>query len=178
MTSLPGPDPDEVVRGDGVAQAAGGAPDEVARPAAPEASSGAHLDGTSVPALLDLAAARFILLTTFRASGEPVATPVWVGRDGDALVVLTPAASGKVKRLRKNARVLVQPCGRFGAPRDGAPALAATARILERPEDVERARQVIRNAYPVESRVVLGIERLIERARGRSATPRLALHLR
>ncbi len=132
---------------------------------------------TAAPALLDLARERFVLLTTYRASGAPVSTPVWVGRDGDALVVLTPAGSGKVRRLRADARVRVQPCGRFGAVRDGAPAVDGTAEIRQAPADVLRARRVVREAYPVESRVVLGLERLAERLRGRGPTPRLALHL-
>ena len=42
----------------------------------------------AVTPLLALAEARFISLTTFRRSGEPVSVPVWVGRDGDVLVVL------------------------------------------------------------------------------------------
>ena len=64
--------------------------------------------------LLALAEQRFVLLTTYRRSGEAVSTPVWVAREGDALVVLTPARSGKAKRLRRDPRVQVQPCGRFG----------------------------------------------------------------
>ncbi len=48
----------------------------------------------------DVAGERFVSLTTFRRDGTPVATPVWIARDGDALVVTTPADSGKVKRLR------------------------------------------------------------------------------
>jgi len=132
---------------------------------------------TGAPALLDLARERFVLLTTFRASGEPVSTPVWVARDGHALVVLTPSGSGKVRRLRADPRVRVQPCGRFGAVREGAPAVDATAAVRESPDDVARARRSVREAYPVESRVVLGIERLAERVRGRGPAPRLALHL-
>jgi PPOX class probable F420-dependent enzyme len=130
-----------------------------------------------VTPLLALAEERFISLTTFRRSGEPVSTPVWVGRDGDALVVLTPAGSGKVKRLRSDARVEVRPCGRFGAVADGIEPLAATAQVREAHPDVARARATIRRAYPIESRIVLGIERLVERLRGRPRTPRLALHL-
>ena len=38
--------------------------------------------------LLSLADARFVSLTTFRRSGAPVSTPVWVARDGGSLVVL------------------------------------------------------------------------------------------
>jgi PPOX class probable F420-dependent enzyme len=128
-----------------------------------------------VTALLSLADARFVSLTTFRRSGERVSTPVWVGRDGDALVVLTPAGSGKVKRLRRDPRVELTPCGRFGRVDDAAVPVAATAQVREAPADVERARATIRRHYPIESRIVLGIERLIERLRGRPRTDRLAL---
>ena len=125
--------------------------------------------------LLPLADARFLSLTTFRRSGEPVSTPVWVGRDGEKLVVLTPAGSGKVRRLRHDPRVEIRPCGRFGRVADGVEPVAGTAEVRERPADVVRARETIRRAYPIESRLVLGIERLVERLRGRPRTERLAL---
>jgi len=128
-----------------------------------------------VTPLLSLADARFVSLTTFRRSGERVSTPVWVGRDGAALVVLTPAGSGKVKRLRHDSRVELAPCGRFGKVEDGVVPVPATADVRDAPADVERARATIRATYPIESRVVLGIERLIERLRGRPRTQRLAL---
>ena len=122
-----------------------------------------------------MADARFVSLTTFRRSGEPVSTPVWVGRDGGSLVVLTPADSGKVKRLRHDPRVEIRPCGRFGAVADGVEPVAGTAEVREHPDDVERARATIRRTYPLESRLVLGIERIVERLRGRPRTERLAL---
>jgi PPOX class probable F420-dependent enzyme len=125
--------------------------------------------------LLPLADARFVSLTTFRRSGERVSTPVWVGRDGEALVVLTPARSGKVKRLREDPRVELAPCGRFGKVEDGVVPVAGTAEVRESRADVDRVRATISRHYPIESRVVLGIERLIERLRGRPRTERLAL---
>ena len=127
--------------------------------------------------LLALAEHRFVSLTTFRPSGERVSTPVWVGRDGNALVVLTPAGSGKVQRLRHDPRVELAPCGRFGAVADGVQPVSGVAEVREGPADVVRARETIRRTYPVESRLVLGIERLIERLRRRPRTPRLALHI-
>jgi uncharacterized protein len=114
--------------------------------------------------LLSLASERFISLTTFRRSGVAVSTPVWVGRDGDALVVLTPAGSGKVRRLRHDPRVQIRPCGRFGAVADGAVPVDGIAEIREQEDEVD-------------SRIVLGIERGLERLRRRPATPRLALHI-
>lgn len=127
--------------------------------------------------LLALADKRFILLTTYRRSGEAVSTPVWVGREGDALVVLTPAKSGKVRRLRRDPRVQVRPCGRFGKVPEGAEPIAGTAEVREDPVDVERARATIRRTYPIESRVILGLERILERLRRQPPTTRLALHI-
>jgi uncharacterized protein len=130
-----------------------------------------------VTSLLTLADERFISLTTFRRSGEPVSTPVWVGRDGEAIVVLTPAGSGKVKRLRHDPRVEVRPCGRFGKVADDAQPVAGVAELRAQPADVERARASIRTAYPIESRVVLALERLVERLRGRPRTTRLGVYI-
>jgi PPOX class probable F420-dependent enzyme len=125
--------------------------------------------------LLPLADSRFVSLTTFRRSGDTVSTPVWIGRDGSSLIVLTPAGSGKVKRLRTDPRVEIRPCGRFGKVAEGVAPVAGTAQLREGPADVEKARATIQRTYPVESRLVLGIERLVERLRGRPRTERLAL---
>jgi uncharacterized protein len=128
-----------------------------------------------VTSLLALAESRFVSLTTFRRSGAAVSTPVWVGRAGGSLVVLTPVGSGKVKRLRHDPRVEIRPCGRFGKVPDGVEPVAGTAELREDPADVERARSTIRRTYPLESRLVLGIERLVERVRRLPRTERLAL---
>lgn len=61
-----------------------------------------------------LSQSKYLSLTTFRKSGEAVATPVWVVRDGDHLYVTTKSDSGKVKRLRNNAHVLLAPCDMRG----------------------------------------------------------------
>lgn len=60
--------------------------------------------------LTRLSQGKYLSLTTFRKTGEEVATPVWVARDGDRLVVTTEATSGKAKRLRNSGRVLLAPC--------------------------------------------------------------------
>ncbi|MGW2253134.1 PPOX class F420-dependent oxidoreductase [Kitasatospora sp. NPDC001660] len=57
-----------------------------------------------------LASAKYLLFTTFRQGGTGVPTPVWVARDGDALVFTTVTRTGKVKRLRHRTDVLVGPC--------------------------------------------------------------------
>ncbi|WP_204693549.1 PPOX class F420-dependent oxidoreductase [Geodermatophilus bullaregiensis] len=127
--------------------------------------------------LLSLAEERFILLTTYRRSGEAVSTPVWVGRQGDALVVLTSARSGKVKRIRRDPRVLVQPCGPFGKVPKGVEPMAGIAEVREDPTDVERVTAIIRRTYPIESRVFMLLEPLHEWLRRQAPVAHYALHI-
>lgn len=46
------------------------------------------LNGMS-PEQSALAAHEYVLLTTYRANGDPVGTPVWIAPDGDDLLVAT-----------------------------------------------------------------------------------------
>ena len=112
------------------------------------------------PAFAALGDERFVSLTTFRRSGERVSTPVWVARDGDALVVTTPEASGKVKRLRNDPRVELRPCGRMGRVEEGVEPVAGVAEVLADADSSERLTGIVRKKYGLEYRVVLGIERL------------------
>ncbi|MGW6117666.1 PPOX class F420-dependent oxidoreductase [Nocardia sp. NPDC055165] len=64
----------------------------------------------------ELAAGKYLLLTTFRRDGTAVPTPVWVMRDGRALAVWSVADAGKVKRIRNGGRVSVAPCDWRGKP--------------------------------------------------------------
>lgn len=117
---------------------------------------------------------RFLSLTTFRRSGEPVSTPVWIARDGDSLIVTTPAASGKVKRLRNDPRVELRPCSRFGKVEAGAEPVAGLAEILTDATSQDRLEAILRKKYGLEYRIVLGIERLGKRGESK----RLILSIR
>jgi uncharacterized protein len=114
-----------------------------------------------------LAAHKFVLLSTFKKNGDAVATPMWVGRDGDHLFVWTPADSWKVKRIRNDPRVTLVPCGRFGKPHKGAHSVAGTAEVITQPAIVERLTEVIRRKYGLQFRVVTFIERLAARGQKR-----------
>ena len=96
-----------------------------------------------------LARARYLSLTTFRRDGTPVATPVWVARQGDELVVYTARSSGKVKRLRNNNRVLLAPCDMRG--RVTGDVVEGTARLQD---DAETAVTIslIRRRYGLQAR--------------------------
>ncbi|WP_309134945.1 PPOX class F420-dependent oxidoreductase [Cellulomonas sp.] len=106
---------------------------------------------------------RYVSLTTFRRSGEPVATAVWLARDGDDLVVTTSAGSGKVKRLRHDPRVELRPCDRFGRVADDAQRVAATAEIVGADVDEPHRMGLLRDKYGLEYRAVTALERLTRR---------------
>jgi len=80
----------------------------------------------------ELAAERYVLLTTFRKNGEGVATAVWIAALADgSLGFTTGGDSGKVKRIRNSSRVLLQPCDMRGRITAGSTATEATARTVE-----------------------------------------------
>lgn len=119
----------------------------------------------------------YVLLTTFRRDGRPVPTPVWVapldGRDGTRLVLVTEDTTGKVKRLRREPRVLLAPCsvrGRaYGRPVD------ATAALLPEAE-VAAAERALATKHGVLFRVFDGVEGLLRRS-GRMTGHRVAVGL-
>jgi PPOX class probable F420-dependent enzyme len=82
------------------------------------------------PTFASLAAEKYVLLTTFRKTGVGVPTAVWVAPDGDDLVVITVETAGKVKRIRNNPTVTLQPCTMTGKVKKDAAPITAHAEIL------------------------------------------------
>ena len=80
---------------------------------------------------MDLADEKYLLLTTFKRDGNPVATPVWTARlDDGSMGFWTSSGSGKAKRLGHTPRVTVQPCDARGRVRAGTSPTDATARLV------------------------------------------------
>ena len=80
---------------------------------------------------MNLADEKYILLTTFRRDGTPVATPVWsVSLGEDRLGFWTSSGSGKAKRLAHTHRVTVQPCDARGKVKSGTSPVDATAEVV------------------------------------------------
>jgi hypothetical protein len=73
------------------------------------------------------------LLVTYRRDGTPVPTPAWAAEADGRLYVRSERSSGKVKRLRRDPRMLLAPCTAQGRPL-GAP-LEASARVLPSAEE-------------------------------------------
>jgi PPOX class probable F420-dependent enzyme len=90
---------------------------------------------------------KYVLLTTFRKSGVGVPTTVWAARDGDALVVTTVASAGKVKRIRNNPEVTLQPSTMSGKVKRDAAAVAARAEIIDDPAGFEAGNAIIAKKY-------------------------------
>jgi PPOX class probable F420-dependent enzyme len=105
----------------------------------------------------------FVSLTTFRKSGAAVATPVWIARDGGALIVTTPEDSGKVKRLRNNGNVELRPCTRRGKVDADSEPVAAVAEIVTDESTSRRMADTIRDEYGLEYRIVMFVERILAR---------------
>ncbi|MBX9364938.1 PPOX class F420-dependent oxidoreductase [Streptomyces sp. WAC04114] len=99
-----------------------------------------------------LGAGKYLLVTSYRKNGTPVATPVWVVRDSDALGVWTAADSWKVKRIRNRADVLVGPCDLRGNPTGEQ--VPATAEICDA-ATTARYRQLIGRKYGLTGRLTL-----------------------
>jgi hypothetical protein len=112
----------------------------------------------------DLGEPRYISLTTHRRDGSLASTPVWVvSDDGHRLLVYTGATTWKVKRIRRDPRVLVAACTARG--RERGPRLDGTARILG-PDAAHLVVPLVRRKYGWQRRLL----ELVSRRR-RSARP-------
>jgi PPOX class probable F420-dependent enzyme len=111
-----------------------------------------------------LSAGKYLSLTTIKRDGTPVATPVWVARDGEHLYVVTPVDTGKAKRLRHTSRVLLAPCDVRGNLTGHQ--VEGSARLLDA-EGTAAAGRLIDAKYGLVSRFA-GIVDVAIRNRGKS----------
>lgn len=73
----------------------------------------------------------YVSLVTYRRDGTAVPTTVWHVVDGRELFVISEAAAGKVKRIRRDPRVVVTVSSYGGKIAPGAPTATGTARLLD-----------------------------------------------
>jgi PPOX class probable F420-dependent enzyme len=130
-------------------------------------------EALEVDPLLDLGDQDFIVLTTFRKTGVGVPTTVWVARDGDSLLVITPAESGKVKRLRNSGRVELQASSRMGKVADGAPIISGTATVIDDAPSHPELIEIFKKKYGFQ----WGLTMLIERIAARRQKPRVLVRI-
>lgn len=130
------------------------------------------LDNTT--ALAAVAGYRYVSLTTFRRSGEGVATPVWIARDCDELVVITVDQVGKTKRLKHNPAVTLRPCDLRGHVAGDAPTFSGTARVVRDDAEVAAVKKAIGAKYTL-ARLGDAVARVTDRFRKR--TPRAGIRI-
>lgn len=106
---------------------------------------------------------RYVSLTTFRRTGVPVATAVWIAPVGDALVVVTGGSTGKAKRLRNDPRVELRECSARGVVAEGAPVVLGAAEVVADPAEVDRLLAGHRAKYGWQFRAYAAVERLLQR---------------
>ena len=86
----------------------------------------------------------FIVLTTFRTTGEPVPTTVWFAEADGKIYITTLVHLKKVDRIRANPKVQLIPSDRIGNTHGTT--LEAQARIME-PNEFSRAQSVLQKKY-------------------------------
>jgi len=87
---------------------------------------------------------RYLSITSYKRDGTAVATPVWFVQQDGRLLVETDAASGKVKRIRRNPVVQVAVCTARGRLRGEQ--VPAVAEVLPESE-VSGAERLITRKY-------------------------------
>lgn len=95
---------------------------------------------------------KYVSLTTFRKSGEAVSTPVWFALFEDKVYITTDPASGKMKRIRNNSRVLLTPCYPWGKTRGRS--VEGIAHPLEPGTAPQDATQAFARKYRLELGVI------------------------
>jgi PPOX class probable F420-dependent enzyme len=98
-----------------------------------DADGGSMMSAVAMSApTTSLADTKFVLLTTYRKNGAPVATPVCHVVHEGKIYVVTLESTWKAKRLRRNSRVLLASCDMRGSA--SGPVYSGEARILDEEE--------------------------------------------
>ncbi|MFK0169175.1 PPOX class F420-dependent oxidoreductase [Streptomyces sp. NPDC090306] len=103
-------------------------------------------------------------LTTYKRDGTGVPTPVNVAVEGDHAYFRTPGTTWKVKRLRNNPEVDLEPSTFRGVAT--GPAVHARARLLDPGSDEDRrAARLLRRKHPVVQGLLVPLSHKVMRAR-------------
>jgi uncharacterized protein len=110
---------------------------------------------------------RYLSVTSFKRDGAGVATPVWFVSDGRRLFAFTDLHSAKIRRIRRNPRVLVASCRVDGKLRRER--VPARAEVLTAAGELERVQKLLVARYKMSYRVVMLCYRLGRLLRGKQS---------
>lgn len=113
----------------------------------------------------------YVSFTSYRKDGTPVSTPVWIAPDGEDLYFFSDTGAFKVKRVRNNPAVTLQPCDVRGRVEVGSPVVTGVAEVLDHAES-PRVRRIVNRKY----RVLGTIGGLFSRLRGAEASVGIRIH--
>ena len=104
---------------------------------------------------------KYISFTTFRKTGVPVSSPVWLvpledGRFG----FWTMSTSGKAKRLRNNPSVTLQPCDGMGKVKEGSDVVSATAVALQSGPEFDEIHAKIKAKYGFMTKITKALAKI------------------
>jgi PPOX class probable F420-dependent enzyme len=108
---------------------------------------------------------KYLSITSFRANGSGVATPVWFVEEDGRLYVDTDGSSYKAKRIRANPQVLVAPCTASG--RLKAQTISAHAAVIAGMP--ASARHSYEHKYRVDRVLIAPVYRLVQALRHKKA---------
>ncbi len=122
--------------------------------------------------MASIADEKYISLTTFKKDGTAKPLPVWIADFGDGTVGFTTASSSfKVKRIRNNSKVLLQPSDAKGNVKDGTVEISGTAEV-KTGADFTRCEAIVKKKYGMQYRgikLVGKIAKLIGKGSGTDA---------
>ncbi len=93
---------------------------------------------------------KYVATTTFRKSGAGMSTPTWIVPLDDGRVGFwTSSASGKIKRLRSNPKLTLQPADARGRVKAGSAPVGGTADLVTSGADFDAIQRKVRAKYGV-----------------------------
>jgi PPOX class probable F420-dependent enzyme len=113
--------------------------------------------------MAELNDARYILLTTFKGDGTPVATPVWITGSAGTYMFTTGDRAWKARRLLNNSAVQVQACGMRGGIKPGATLYGGSGEVLTTADAVRTAEAALSAKYGWQFRATKVADRLSTR---------------
>jgi len=103
--------------------------------------------------------ARYLLLSTYRKNGTRAQAPVWFVEDDGRIVVTTPVETWKVKRIRRDPRVELQPCDVAGRVASESEVIDGVARVVTG-EEADAIRDAIYERYGWQASAIRNMEGL------------------
>ena len=101
---------------------------------------------------------KYVSFTSVKRNGEEVSLPVWIVQLSPSEVAFTSSGDAwKVKRVRANAQVSLQPCDFRGRLLEGGTKVHGTARVVtpqENPQDLASVEKAVTKKYGIIARLV------------------------